>query len=215
MIRLMRALTGKRTRDEGFSLIEVVIAAVILGLVSVALLNGLSTLNLASKLQKTPSQEYANLATAQVLVQRTAFTACSTNANPYATALNTQLTALNVSIVSIKGIPANDTTKWYTCGSSWPVDGSGVQTAAPTVLQQITLQANIGRQSTRTVFKASSGAYPVGTDGTSVFSVTTTVSGTLGNVVNIPSGCSPSLCTGSATLGATAYPATATSGNMV
>jgi len=211
---VIRVLRGRKRRDEGFSLIEVIIAAVILGFVSVALLNGLNTVNLTSRLQHTPTQEYANLATAQVLIQRTTFTACSTNANPYA-ALNTQLTALKVSIVSVKGIPANDTTKWDTCGNSWPVDGSGNQTDAPTVLQQITLQATIGRLSTRTVFKASNGAYPVGSDGTSVFSVTASIGGTATNVINIPSGCSPSLCATSASLAALALPSTVTSSNLI
>lgn len=201
----------RRRRDEGFSLIEVVIAAVILGFVSIALLNGLNTVNLTSRQQHVPTQEYANLATAEVLIQRATFTACTTNANPYSS-LTSQLSAINIVIPTVKGIPASDTTQWYTCGTSWPVDGSGNPTAAPTVLQQVFLKSTIGRQTTRSVFKASNGSYPVGTDGTSVFSVST---GTAINLVNIPSGCSPSLCTGTATLSATALPSNVTSSNLI
>jgi len=144
----------KKRTDDGFSLIEVVIAAVILGLVSISLINGLNTVNLTSKKQLVATTEYANLATAEVLLQRTPFVACTT-ADPYSAnaTLKAQLDAINVQITEVKGISMADTTNWVVCaaGNSGP----------PNVIQQITVKALTGHMASRTVLKGSNGTYPL------------------------------------------------------
>lgn len=165
--------------DSGTSLLEIVIACVILGLLGLTLVNGLATVHLDARTKYTPSVEFGNLTAAQTIVERAPFTPCTTNATPYAS-LNASLASLNVRISQVSGLSSSSSLDWGTCGSTW------LSSDAPTILQEVTLVSTMSNGTSRVLLKASPG-YAAKTSSGNVF----TVASTSTNTVNVAMGCSP------------------------
>lgn len=135
----MRILSRIRG-EQGFSLVEVLIAVVVLGLTGVALLNGLQSTVLQSRATTTGANAAISLSAAAEILKAAPFVSCADDPTPYeqlpnGLALPTGLT------IDVQEFIATATTPWQACNA---VERAGS-------VQQITIRDAKG--STRTLLR--------------------------------------------------------------
>lgn len=108
----------------GFSLVEVIIAIVILGLAGAALINGITSSNLGSRKANDKALAFAALTAYGEAIASASFATCNENlANPYSSISKpTVKTGESVAISSVSGLIVSGAYagQWKDCGSGWP-----------------------------------------------------------------------------------------------
>ena len=127
-----------RSREHGFSIIEVLIAVVVLGVTGAALMNGLRTHLVQAGGDQDRAAATVSLAAAVAAVQRTAYVSCADDATPYEPSAD-GLT------VTVREFVSYDAQPWQAC--------SDVRAAGSA--QQVTIR-NAGG-AVRTVLRFASG----------------------------------------------------------
>jgi Tfp pilus assembly protein PilV len=127
-------------QDEGLSLLEVLVAVVILGIVGVTLLNGISSSNnQASKATKSQIS-FSYLTSAAENLVATPFVTCNSKTNipaEYSSALTSSPGTFPIQVARVEALYQSPSSTnlagvWYDC-SNWPADEKG------SYLQRITL----------------------------------------------------------------------------
>lgn len=144
----MRAFL-QRFDDDGFSLVEVLIAVVVLAVTGLALIDALQSNLLQSRKISTSTTSTITLATAVDVLQAVPYVSCATTSQPYTT-LPSGFALPAGTVISVKELSPADAT-WQDCTA---INRSGIAGSA----QQLIITAGDG--STRTLMRFATTAAP-------------------------------------------------------
>lgn len=104
----------RRHQDQGFSLVEVLLAVLVLGVTGVALLDGLQSNLLQSRKASASTNSIVNLATAVDVLRAAPFVSCASDSQPYAQLPN-GLTLPDGISVTVTEFVSTSATPWQQC----------------------------------------------------------------------------------------------------
>ena len=155
----------QRFDDDGFSLVEVLIAVVVLAVTGLALIDALQSNLLQSRKISTSTTSTITLATAVDVLQAVPYVSCATTSQPYTT-LPSGFALPAGTVISVKELSPADAT-WQDCAS---INRSGVAGSA----QQLSITTSDGV--TRTLLRFASTATPTPTPTPTITNISASVS---------------------------------------